>query len=106
MQPVRDRYPALFHPDKGTMQLFMWQVDIVGVAHYIMECFDFKEAVSGARDDASDSSSSALAAEYSHSRGSPPMSSHHRPTSCVRRALPTTSIRGLAAARARSSAVL
>ena len=30
MQPVRDRYPALFSPAQGTMQLFMWQQDIVG----------------------------------------------------------------------------
>ena len=25
---------------KNTMQLFMWQRDIVGVAHYIMDCFE------------------------------------------------------------------
>ena len=33
------RYPALFSPATNTMQLFMWQRDIVGVAHYIMDCF-------------------------------------------------------------------
>ena len=62
MQPVRDRYPALFSPAQGTMQLFMWQQDIVGVAHYIMDCFDALSALSDAPDDASTSSSSALAA--------------------------------------------
>ena len=40
MQCVRDRYPALFSPAKNTMQLFMWQRDIVGVAHYIKDCFE------------------------------------------------------------------
>ena len=33
MQGVRDRYPALLSPAKSTMQLFMWQLNIVGVAH-------------------------------------------------------------------------
>ena len=35
MQCVRDRYPALFSPAKNTMQLFMQQRNIVGVALYI-----------------------------------------------------------------------
>ena len=48
---------------RSTMQLFMWQHDIVGVAHYIMDCFDALGALSDAPDDASTSSSSALAAE-------------------------------------------
>ena len=43
-----------------TMQLFMWQREIVGVAHYIMECFDVLGALDDAPDDAS--TSSALAA--------------------------------------------
>ena len=62
MQPVRDRYPALFSPAQGTMQLFMWQQDIVGVAHYIIDGFDALGALSDAPDDALTSSSSALAA--------------------------------------------
>ena len=65
MQTVRDRYPALFSPAKGSMQLFMWQPDIVGVAHFVMDCFDLLGAVPDAQDDGSsdsDSSSSALAA--------------------------------------------
>ena len=62
MQPVRDRYPALFGRGRHTMQLFMWQADLVGVAHFIMDCFDALGAQSDAHDDASDSSSSALAA--------------------------------------------
>ena len=64
MQPVRDRYPALFSPAQGTKQLFMWQQDIVGVAHYmyIKDCFKVLGALENAPDDASTSSSSALAA--------------------------------------------
>ena len=65
MQTVRDRYPALFSPAKGSMQLFMWQPDIVGVAHFVMDCFDLLGVVPDAQDDGSsdsDSSSSALAA--------------------------------------------
>ena len=58
MQCVRDRYPALFSPANNTMQLFMWQRNIVGVAHFVQDCFE----VLGALDDASTSSSSALAA--------------------------------------------
>ena len=30
------RYPALFSPAKGSMQLLMWQHDIVGVVHSVM----------------------------------------------------------------------
>ena len=44
------------------MQLIMWQHDIVGVAHYIMDLFKTLGALSDAPDDASISSSSALAA--------------------------------------------
>ena len=45
-----------------TMQLFMWQHDIVGVAHFIQDCFEVLGALDDAPDDASTSSSSALAA--------------------------------------------
>ena len=38
MQCVRGRYPALFSRAINTMQLFMWQHNIVGVAHYIKDC--------------------------------------------------------------------
>ena len=65
MQPVRDRYPALFSPDQGSMQLFMWQADIVGVAHFVMDGFGLLGAAPDGHDDAcsdSDSSPSALAA--------------------------------------------
>ena len=61
MQYVRDRYPALFGPAKNTMQLFM-QRNIVGVAHFIQDCFEVLGALDEAPDDASTSSSSALAA--------------------------------------------
>ena len=37
MQPVQDRYPALFGPACST--ILMWQPDTVGVAHYITDCF-------------------------------------------------------------------
>ena len=62
MQCVRDRYPALFSPAKNTMQLFMWQRNIVGVAHFVQDCFEVLGALDDAPDDASTSSSSALAA--------------------------------------------
>ena len=57
--------PALFSPAQGSMQLFMWQADIVGVAHFVMDCFDLFGAAPCGHDDGysdSDSSSSALAA--------------------------------------------
>ena len=44
------------------VQLFMWQWNIVGVAHYIMVWFEVLGALDDAPDDASTSSSSALAA--------------------------------------------
>ena len=47
------------------MQLFMWQADIVGVAHFVKDCFDLLGAAPDDHDDGysdSDSSSSALAA--------------------------------------------
>ena len=50
-----------YHPAHG-MQLFMWQRNIVGVAHYSMDCFKVLGALDDAPDDASTSSSSALAA--------------------------------------------
>ena len=64
MQCVRDHYPALFSPAINTThaQLFMWQRDIVGVAHYIMDYFEVLGALDDAPGDASTSSSSALAA--------------------------------------------
>ena len=37
MQPVRDRSRALFSPARSTVQLFMWQLDTVGLASYIMD---------------------------------------------------------------------
>ena len=46
MQPVRDHHPALFSPACSTMQLFMWQPDTVGVAHYMLDCLDFLGALS------------------------------------------------------------
>ena len=60
MQGVRDWYPALFGPARNTMQLFMWQQNIVRMTHYIMDGFEVLGALDGAPDDASISSSSAL----------------------------------------------
>ena len=62
MQCVRDWYPTLFNPANNTMQLFMWQCDIAGVAHCIMDYIDVLGALDGAHDCASTSSISALAA--------------------------------------------
>ena len=52
MQCVRDWYSALFSPAYNTMQLFMWQRDIMGVAHHIMECSVVLGAFCDAPDDA------------------------------------------------------
>jgi hypothetical protein len=46
LQSIRDRYPGLFGADIVTMQQFMWQLDIVGVAHFVMDCFDYLDAAS------------------------------------------------------------
>ena len=42
--------PCSDSPAQSTMELFMWQHDIVGVqvAHYIMDCFDAPGALSAA----------------------------------------------------------
>ena len=40
----------------NNMQLFMWQHDIVGVAHYIKDCSEVLGALDDAPDDASTSS--------------------------------------------------
>ena len=40
LQAVRDKYAALFTNGACTMQQFMWQLDITGVAHFVMDCFD------------------------------------------------------------------
>ena len=43
------------------MQLFMWQADIVGVAYFVMDCFDLLGAApDGHDDDYSDSNSSSF----------------------------------------------
>ena len=52
-QTVRYRYPALFGPAEDTMQLFMWQPDNVGVAHFVTDCFDPLGAAADAHDDGS-----------------------------------------------------
>ena len=62
MQSVRDHSPASFTPAKSTMQLFMRQSDVIGVALYVKICLEFLVAAPDAHDDASDPSSSALAA--------------------------------------------
>ena len=64
MQIVRDRNRALSGLAKGTMQLFMWQPDIVGVAHFLMDWFDLLGTAPDAHDNGSSdlsSTSSALA---------------------------------------------
>ena len=40
LQPVRDRYAALFGPSIVTVRQFIWQLDVVAVAHFVMDCFD------------------------------------------------------------------
>ena len=49
MQSIRAKYPALFGAAIQTMQQFMWQLDIVSVAHFVMDCFDHLDAVSSSK---------------------------------------------------------
>ena len=44
VQCVRDKYAALFACDNCTMQQFMWQADLVGVAHFVRDCFAMLDA--------------------------------------------------------------
>ena len=44
LQSIRDKYPGLFGADIVSMQQFMWQLDIVGIAHFVMDCFDYLDA--------------------------------------------------------------
>ena len=46
LQSVQDRYPGLFGADTVTMQQFMRQLDIVGVAHFVMDCFNYLDVAS------------------------------------------------------------
>ncbi len=46
VQSIRDQYPVLFGAAIQTMQQFMWQLDVVSVAHFVMDCFDHLDAVS------------------------------------------------------------
>ena len=53
---MHKQHPDLFSPSENTMQLFMWQRDIVGgVAPYDMECFDVLGVLDDAPGDASTS---------------------------------------------------
>ena len=44
LQRVRDKYATLFVHATYTMQQFMWQADLGGVAHFIKDCFDLLDA--------------------------------------------------------------
>ena len=46
MQCVLDKYAALFVDGASTMhmQQFMWQQDVIGVAHFVKGCFDMLDA--------------------------------------------------------------
>ena len=53
MQCVRGRYSALFSPATNTMpHEQLWQQNVVGEAHYIMDCFQVLGALDDAPDDA------------------------------------------------------
>jgi hypothetical protein len=43
---IHSSHPGVFGADIVTMQQFMWQLDIVGVAHFVMDCFDYLDAAS------------------------------------------------------------
>ena len=44
LQGVRDKYAALFVDGASAMQQFMWQQDVIGVAHFVQDCFDLLDA--------------------------------------------------------------
>ena len=44
LQNVRDKYAALFVDGASTMQQFMWQQDVIGVVHFVQDCFDLLDA--------------------------------------------------------------
>lgn len=44
LQNIRDHYLALFGAEIQTMQQFVWQLDIVSVAKFVMDCFDYLDA--------------------------------------------------------------
>ena len=44
LQGVWDKYAALFVDGASTMQQFMWQQDVIGVAHFVQDCFDLLDA--------------------------------------------------------------
>jgi hypothetical protein len=46
LQPIRCTYPGLFGADIVTIQQFMWQLDIVRFAQFVMDCFDYLDAAS------------------------------------------------------------
>jgi hypothetical protein len=46
LQFLRDRCRGLFGAATVTMQQFMWHLDIVGFAHFLMESFDNLDAAS------------------------------------------------------------
>ena len=49
LQSIRDKYPGLFGADIVSMQQFMWQLDIVGIAHFVMDCFHYLDVASPSR---------------------------------------------------------
>ena len=44
MQRARDRYAALIGPGIVTVSQYIWQLDVVAVAHFVMDCFDILHA--------------------------------------------------------------
>ncbi len=48
LQSIRNRYPGLFGANIVIMQqlAFMWQLDNIRVAHFVMDCFDDLDAAS------------------------------------------------------------
>ena len=47
LQPVRETYFDLFGPAIDIMQQFMWQGNLLGVAHSVFECFAHLQALGG-----------------------------------------------------------
>ena len=47
LQPIRVLYLDLFGPAIVTMQQFMWQDNLVRVAHFVFDCFASLQTLGG-----------------------------------------------------------
>ena len=70
MQPVRDNYMLhlqLYGPCIITVSQYIWQLDVVAVAHFVMNCFDLLHAPDEDVSDDSSKQPSVAATDVTHS---------------------------------------